>query len=78
MSAPAEKARPLACHHDDPHCRIALDGVQCGVEEGDGVGADGVQPAGSIERQDRDAVIDVATEDRLAHAIVNPPLTDNV
>ena len=34
------------------------------------------EPSGPVERQDGDAVADVATEDR--HAIVSPPLTDSV
>ena len=69
----------LACHHDDPYPGLGLDGVQCVVEEGDGVGADGVQPARAIESHDSDAVVDVAAQDGpLVHAMVRPPLTDNV
>ena len=68
-----------AGHDDDPHRRVGLDGVEGLVEEGDGVGADGVQPAGAVEGQDGDTAVDVAAEDgTFAHAMVRPPLTDNV
>ena len=69
----------LTGHHDDPHAGVGLDGVERLVEQGDGVGADGVQPPGAIESEDRDTVVDGEPEDRtVRHAIVSPPLTDSV
>jgi hypothetical protein len=66
MSAPAENARARAGQDHGAHGRVGLDRVQHGHQAVDQRVAQGVEPVGPVERDQRDAVVDFE-QDGIGH-----------
>ena len=66
VGAGAERA-PLAGDDERPHRVVGVELGERGVEGGQRVGADGVEPVGAGERDDGDAVAGPLDAERVAH-----------